>query len=102
MNCLVNPFECYDEDWSSSFDRLGWSTCGKDNYFIKAFHRNDPHPKEDPISLLNKVRCCSATFVFNGARGECAGAYWKYERQFGGSVHLKVRTYSKTTVPNWV
>ena len=76
--CLETPFKCSDVDWSYSFDREGWSKCGKDNLFITAFYRKDPQPKGDPISSLEEARCCSAVLVFSGTggQGECKRAHW--------------------------
>ena len=70
------PSKCSDANWGVSFDHEGWSTCGNDNLFITAFYRSDPHRKENPISLLEGARCCSATLEFSIGQGECTRANW--------------------------
>ena len=75
-NCLL--VTCLDADWSSSFDGEGWSKCDDiDNPFITAFYRSDPVvPKNNPISLLDKARCCSASVAYNHEKVDCKESCW--------------------------
>ena len=86
INRLAMPFRCWNADWGESFDRPGWSTCSKNNLFITALYRSDPLPNEDPISLLDGARCCTAALEFSGGRSECDRADWG--AVFNGLVHL--------------
>lgn len=76
QNCLL--VTCSDADWSSSFDNEGWSKCDDiDNPFITAFFRSDPVvPKNNPISLLDKARCCSASVAYNHEKVDCRERCW--------------------------
>ena len=69
--------KCLDADWSFSFDRKGWSRCTYDNYFIKALYRSNPHLKENPISSLDKARCCRASGAFQWQDYDCVKTCWK-------------------------
>ena len=53
--------------------------CAANNLFITGFYRlNPPDNTSDPISLLEQVRCCSATLEFNGHHITCTEAHWQH------------------------
>ena len=74
----MTPLTCSIADWSDSFKRHGWSSCGGNNLFIAGFYRlNPPGNTKDPISLLEQARCCSAILEFSDQHGICEYTSWR-------------------------
>ena len=70
---------CLVSYWIDGFKKHVWLKCAANNLFITGFYRlNSPDNTSDPISLLEQVRCCSATLEFNGHHIPCTEAHWQH------------------------
>ena len=66
----------HNENWSSSFDRKGWSYCGHDRY-MTGLYRSDG-TTSDPIYLLEHAKCSDAPGYLYPAQGywDCYNHNW--------------------------
>ncbi|XP_028414918.1 uncharacterized protein LOC114538005 [Dendronephthya gigantea] len=72
---------CSHVDWSQSVDSMGWSKCGEENLFITGLYRGPPNSDSDPITLLEKAKCCKAIpkascKACSGQNSQCQIADW--------------------------
>ena len=76
-NLAVIPPNCSVADWSERLDKSSLSKCERNNLFITGFYRlNPPDSTSDPISLLERARCCNSTPEFSNQDGTCTTVYW--------------------------
>ncbi|CAB3993688.1 Hypothetical predicted protein [Paramuricea clavata] len=68
---------CKNENWWSSFDKKGWSTCNNDKRFITGFYRTKLGAwNRDEIYRLEEAKCCSSDLSYRNERSECKNANW--------------------------
>lgn len=48
--------DCYEQDVSSSFDEIGWSTCVANGYFVAGIYRDR---NGDELNNISKFKCCT-------------------------------------------
>lgn len=46
--------DCYDENFSSSFDTGGWSECQRAGYYMTGFYKSNCND----LNCIDKFRCC--------------------------------------------
>ena len=66
--------DCRMANWWTTFDRAGWSRCGRKEY-VTGFYRNHK-THSDPISLLEEARCCKAPGQYRDTSSTCEYANW--------------------------
>ncbi|KAH9502866.1 hypothetical protein Btru_074670 [Bulinus truncatus] len=73
----VSSNTCSYTSWMYSFDSVGQSKCQESNYYIRGFERNTVFNwKDDPISLLEGVECCSPDTLWANVEMSVVYADW--------------------------
>lgn len=70
---------CTNTSWAISFDHRGQSTCRELDKYINGFLRGHLRGRNDPITNLEQVQCCSASEPWPKVERQVVYADWTYQ-----------------------
>ena len=102
---MFQPVTCYScdkADWSSSLDGAGWSTCPKNNTYLKGLWRSAQQPEDERVGRIEFGKCCPANETSYFDRPAfCKNAEW--DAILNGSVIMKMKIKQRydRTLSRW-
>ena len=78
LSLLFSPvvIGCFTANWWSSFDKVGYSSCGSSTEYLNGLYRNNNQGGNDRIGLIEEAKCCSRPRPYWNQPTQCLAADW--------------------------